>query len=64
MWIREMLKADSISTARFMFELCGGRVALLLLAAWLTVELADSPVVSAPGAEKVLQSFERKGKRV
>lgn len=57
-----MLQADSISTARFVFELCGGRIALLLVVAWLVVEAADVPAVSAAGSEQ-LQASVRKGKR-
>jgi|GEM_PF-6488681 len=63
MWIRNMLRPDSISTARFLFELLGGRVFLLLVVAWLMVEAADVPAVAAAGSEQALHAVVRKGKR-
>lgn len=61
--IREMLKADSISSARFFFELFGGRWVMLVAISWFIVELArEAPAVQAQGAERVVESV-RRGKR-
>jgi hypothetical protein len=61
--IREMLKADSISSARFFFELCGGRWVVLIAISWFIVELArEAPAVQAQGAERVVENLVRKGR--
>lgn len=61
--IREMLKADSISSARFIFELCGGRWLVLVAISWFIVELArEAPAVQAQGADRVVENLVRKAR--
>lgn len=62
--IREMLNAQSISSARFFFELCGGRWLMLVAVSWFIVELArEAPAVAAPGTERLVEAVVRKGRR-
>ena len=64
MWIRDMLNPQSISSARFLFELLGGRWMMLAAVSWLVVDLArQDPAVGSPGAERVVEAVVRKGKR-
>lgn len=64
MWIREALNPLSVSSPRFLFELCGGRWLVLAAVSWLMVELVrEAPAVMAAGTERVVEAVVRKGKR-